>query len=99
MSRTIKIRHAELKEATAGAMVLRNLAKQRVQANECTDIQRKEERMEATSSNKIKVNGEGSANKKRSWGSAVFTFLASGGIILVLVVGVVITIVISILLR
>ncbi len=55
--------------------------------------------MEATSDGKIESAKGVKAKKKRSWGSAFFTFLASGGIIVLLVVGVVLAFVISMLFK
>ncbi len=55
--------------------------------------------MEAAPNGNVEVANRNETKKKRSWGSAFLTFLASGGIILLLVVGVVITIAISVLLK
>jgi hypothetical protein len=55
--------------------------------------------MEATSNGKVEVGNKEEGKKKRSWGSAFYTFLASGGIIVLLVLGVVLAVVISILFR
>jgi hypothetical protein len=56
-------------------------------------------RMEATSNQEVEVNSGDTAKKKRSGWSAFYTFLASGGIIVLLVLGVVLAIVISILFK
>jgi hypothetical protein len=58
---------------------------------------RKEEYMETTPNGRVEVSGREEGKKKRSWGSAFFTFLASGGIILLLIAGVAIAVVVSIL--
>ena len=55
--------------------------------------------MEATSNGKAEVTKREEGKKNRSWGSAFYTFLASGGIIILLVVGVVLAIVISLLFK
>lgn len=45
------------------------------------------------------AKAEDEGKKKRTWGSAFFTFLASGGIIVLLVVGVALAVVISVLIK
>ena len=55
--------------------------------------------MEPTSDGKGEINSEEKAREKRSWGGAFFTFLASGGIMLLVLVGGVLLVVISILIK
>jgi hypothetical protein len=55
--------------------------------------------MEATSDGKMEIDSRDKAKKKRSWGSAFYTFLSSGGIIVLLLVGFVLVIVISVLIK
>jgi hypothetical protein len=55
--------------------------------------------MEGASNGKVEVGGSDTAKKKRSWGSAFYTFLASGGIMLLVLAGGVLLVVISILLK
>jgi hypothetical protein len=55
--------------------------------------------MEPTSSEKVEVDGKDKEKKKRTGWSAFFNFLAAGGFMLIIILGVVIAIAISILLR
>ena len=55
--------------------------------------------MEATSDAKAEVNSKGKGKQGRTWGRAFYNFLASGGIILVLVAAVALAIAISLLIK
>ena len=50
--------------------------------------------MEAETNEEIQVNVKNGEKKKRKWGSRIYNFLASGGLILVIVGGFVIAVII-----
>ena len=54
--------------------------------------------MEVIPNGEAKI-GSGDKAKKRSWGSMFYKFLSSGGIIVLIVVGFVLTVVISVLVK
>ncbi len=50
--------------------------------------------MEAATRKKMETNIKGEEKGKRKWGSRIYSFLASGGLILVLVAGFIIAVII-----
>ncbi len=55
--------------------------------------------MEVVSKGKVEVRSNDAIKKKKSWGTKFYSFLASGGIIVLVVVGFILAIIVSILIQ